>query len=306
MNLYKKLSFLIAVSFIMASLTSLSSCRNRHLYKDWSKTFKGELKNRAKEKDINYFFVTGFYDISTQSLEMYVDYIDDHVEDWDKYPDYPKGFEAYIDPEDLETNNVVDIKGNIVDIRPFLKLVPTEDGYMYTNIKNIHLDNYNVIKEHYGLFRGESSGFYCKEPQSEILSEDLIFDDNLVIRLYDKNNQIIDESKMRNRVYYIEKYKKDPKSQKKKMSDGVGQAHLIGMLKLPPKHKRKGLKYRVLRLDKEGKPLIYYRSPEENKPPQYYLFEKKLPAYSDYKYWFYTTKGCYFNINLSDPSDSDH
>ena len=293
MNIYKKLSFWIAVSLIGGCFTYLISCETSPSHTSWSKTFKGELKNRAKEEEINYFFTTGSYHISIRSLERHIEYIDDHVEDWDKYPDYPKGFEGYIDPEDLETKNVVDTEGNIVDIRSLLKLVATEYGPMFTGVKNINTEEYKIIDEYYSMRATFYYKFYCKKKELSVLPEDLIFDDNLVIRLYDKNDKIIDEYKMRNEVNF-EDYKRDPVSKYNKVGSwGGGKARLIGMLKLPPKNKRKGLKYRVLRLDKQGKPLTYYRSPLENKPHQYYIFEKTLPSYSEYKYWDYGSGGCY-------------
>ena len=293
----------MAVSLAGGSFIYLISCNNRPSHVkyfsngsiDWSKTFKGELKNRAKEEEINYFFTTGSYRLSIKYLETHIEYIDDHVEDWDKYPDYPKGFEGYIDPEDLERRNVVDKKGAIVDIRPFLKLVKTEYGPLFTGIKNINIEEYETIKEYYSIEATFYHKFYCKKKAPRAIPEDLIFDDNLVIRLYDKNDKIIDEYKMRNEVN-IEDYKRDPISKQNKMSAGGGYARLIGMLKLPPKNKRKGLKYRVLRLDKEGKPLVYYRPPEKNKPHQYYLHEETLPPYSEYKYWLYGSVGCYTHI----------
>ena len=293
MNIYKKLSFWIAVSLIGGCFTDLISCETSPSHTSWSKTLKGELKNRAKEEEINYFFATGSYRISTGALKRHIEFIDDHIEDLDKYPDYPKGLEGYIDPEYLDKNNVVDTKGNIVDIRPLLKLVATEYGPMFTGVKNINLEEYKIIEEYYSVRTTFYHKFYCKQKVPRAIPEDLIFDDNLVIRLYDKNDKIIDEYKMRNEVNF-EDYKRDPVSQYNKVGSwGGGKARLIGMLKLPPKNKRKGLKYRVLRLDKQGKPLVHYRSPLENKPHQYYIFEETLPPYSEYKYWDYSSGGCY-------------
>ena len=291
--------FLIAGCAIYVIACQSSNSHIRYFSKrsiDWSKTFKGELKNRAKEEEINYFFTTGFYDLSIRSLERHIKYIDDHVEDWDDYPDYPKGFKGGIYPEVLENRNIVDKKGNIVDIKPFLKLVDTEGhGPLLTKIESINVEEYKTIKELYNLRGTFYHKFYCKTTEPRVIPEDLIFDDNLVVRLYDKNNKILDEYKMRNQVNF-EEYKSDPVSKQKRIHNWGGEARLIGMLKLPPKHKRKGLKYRVLKLDKQGKPLVYYRSPSKNKPQRYYLLEETLPPYSEYKYWDYGAGGCYTSI----------
>jgi len=96
---------------------------------------------------------------------------------------------------------------------------------------------------------------------------------------------------MRNRVNY-EDYKKDPKAAQNKLGYS-SDASLIGMLELPPKGQREGLKYRVVRLDSNGNPRPYLKRGVE-KPYQYYLWEEPLPIYSEYENWGHVEGGdCY-------------
>ena len=160
-----------------------------------------------------------------------------------------------------------------------------------------------MIEEFYrpGVFKIK---FYCKKIQPENIPEDLILDDNFIVRLYDKNDKVIDEYKMRNRAN-METYKTNPEIYQKKIGRlGVSSASLIGMLKLPPKNQREGLKYHVLRLDEEGRPKPYFYQGAYKYPLQYYLFEAPLPPYSEYKNWGYSEEtDCY--IPFYDPDRSN-
>ena len=98
-------------------------------------------------------------------------------------------------------------------------------------------------------------------------------------------------------------YKTNPSLYQKKIGDsGVYAPSLIGMLKLPKKSKRKGLKYRVLRLDENGNPKPYLYEGAYKYSFQYYLYEDPLPPYSEYKYWNYSKEtGCYSQALYPEP-----
>ena len=138
---------------------------------------------------------------------------------------------------------------------------------------------------------------YCKKPRPVVLPEDLILDDNFVVRLYDKTGKVISEYKMRNYLAF-EDYKKDPKAAQKKLTDST-DASLIGLLTLPPKSQTEGLRYRVVRLDKEGNPSPYLE--EGVKTYKDYIWEEELPPYSEYKTWSYNKwTGCYTYFEYRD------
>ena len=73
----------------------------------------------------------------------------------------------------------------------------------------------------------------------------------------------------------------------------------IGMLNLPQKNQREGLKYRVLRLEKNGKPKPYLYPEAYKYPLKYYLIEEPLPPYSEYKNWRYAKKSCCYSTGGS-------
>ncbi|MCZ0932154.1 MAG: hypothetical protein OXJ52_03265 [Oligoflexia bacterium] len=143
----------------------------------------------------------------------------------------------------------MDLKGNILselDVRNRFKKVEVEGDLYYRTKTN--MEGYQTIDESY-TSKAIKVTFYCKKILPTAVSEELILDDNFIIRLYDKKGKVIDERKMRNFVA-VEDYRKDPVSYKITDS-GTDAWSLIGMLKLPPKSRREGLKYRVLRLDEK-------------------------------------------------------
>ena len=295
--MFKRVLFIWLVFLIMGgSVLCLASCQRRPPYKiyyldsekrfiDDSRVPKGDLWDRPKEEEIKYFFPTGRYSLSVSPLRYYY-----------KIDGY-----SYVFPGDVEGKNIIDPKGNLLselDIRNMFE--ESESGFeedegeiFYKTKERINTYKYTVIDEFYSL-GGSKFTHYCTKQKPETAPEDLILDDNFIIRLYDKNDKIIDEHKMRNRVY-IEDYKKNPLEYQNKIIDSRTDARLIGMLKLPPKsYQRKGLKYRVLRLDEKGEPKPYLYEGAYKYPYQYYLREETLPPYSEYKYWHYSKEtGCY-------------
>ncbi|MCZ0931591.1 MAG: hypothetical protein OXJ52_00335 [Oligoflexia bacterium] len=244
----------------------------RHI--DYSRVPKGDLENRPKEEEIKYFFPTGSYRLDIDDL--YYEELPDIS--YDK--DYDDGYD-YIDSSIIEKDwNIMDLKGNILselDIKNRFERVEVEDlGYYRTKT---NLEGYQTIDEWYTRQAVEAT-FYCKKIKPIAVPEDLILDDNFIIRLYDKKGKVIDENKMRNEVA-VEDYKRDPAGYQNKITDSGTDAWLIGMLKLPPKSQRESLKYRVLRLDKNGKPKPYLYEGAYKYPYQYYLYEAPLPPYSE-------------------------
>lgn len=284
MNLLKKTSFFVAIFLMAGFFLCFLSCQTKpdsiqKAVKDQKLAFPKKT-NKPLEEEIKYFFPKGTYRLSTFNLS---------------YHDEMDGY-TYIDTEEIEYEwNIVDLKGkvlNALDIRNHFEKVELDDDSYYRT--KFDIEEYRAVKEGYSL-RG-STAYYCTKVMPEVLPEDLIFYDNLIARLYDKNGKIIDEYKMRNRVNYGD-YKKNPERYRNKMGDFRGRApYLMSMLKLPPKNEREGLKYRVLRLDKKGKPRPYlYEGAYKYPPLQYYLYEELLPPYSEYsKNWRYSEKmGCY-------------
>ena len=268
---------------------------------------KGDLKNRPKEEEIKYFLPTGSYDLrisalSSSSSSSSSSSVDAYETGYDRTESY-----SYVYPEDLEGQNVIDPKGNILSEldkkQLFEKVVFYGDLFYKTKIDP---NKYNIIDEWYTLGAVESM-FYCKEVQLEVFPEDIILDDNFRVRLYDKNDEVIDEYKMRNTMH-LETYKKNPERYQKKITArGVSSASLIGVLKLPPKDQREGLKYRVLRLDKKGQPKPYLYEGADKYPYQYYLREETLPPYLEYKYWRYSKEtGCYSLVLYPEPQFNFH
>ena len=264
---------------------------------------KGDLENRPKEEEIKYFFPKGYYRLDRDSLDYW------NLSEVDSDKDYDDEYSYLVSNRHLieDGTNIIDAKGNILsvlDIRNmFEKVELFEDEELYRTKTN--LKGYQAVDEIYGEQRGDST-YYCKEIRPEAVPEDLIFDDNLRIRLYTKDNKIIDEYKMRNEVN-IEDYKRDPKRYQNKMpAYSNASAWLIGMLKLPPKDQREGLKYRVLRLDENGKPKPYLYQWAYKYPFRYYMNEYNLPPYFEYKHWTYlSSSGCYalipFTGRVGDP-----
>ena len=260
---------------------------------DRSRIPKGDLENRPKEEEIKYFFPTGSYDLNINDLNYW------ELFDIDYDKDYDDGYD-YIYSRIIEKgSNIMDLKGNILsalDIRNRFEMVEAEDVMYYRTRTNI--EGYQTINESYTLGAVKVT-HYCTKKLPTAISEDLILDNNFIIRLYDKNDKIIDEHKMRNFVA-DEDYKKDPASYK--ITDSGTDAWLMGMLKLPSKGQREGLKYRVLRLDKNGKPKPYLYQGAYKYPYQYYLHEAPLPPYSEYKYWYYnSSSGCYSEVLYPEP-----
>ena len=310
MRVFKKA--LRIVVLISGFFLCLLSCRESSPYKiyylddekrhiDYSRIPKGDLENRPKEEEIKYFFPTGYYRLIRSSLDYR------SLSSIDKDKDYDDEYSYMFYPSVIEDgDNIIDAKGNILsvlDIRNrFEKVELFKDEFFYRTKTN--LKGYKAIDEIYGE---QTFKYYCKEIQPEAVPEGLIFDDNFIIRLYTKDNKIIDEYKMRNEVN-IEDYKRDPKGYQNKMGDDHyrASARLIGMLKLPPKNQREGLKYRVLRLDENGKPKPYLYQGAYKYPYRYYMNEYNLPPYFEYKHWTYSSSsGCYamapFSGRLGDP-----
>ena len=134
----------------------------------------------------------------------------------------------------------------MLDIKNLFQKTKIEDDPYYEGdlLYKTKIDPYKyyTVEEGYSLGFAEAQ-FYCKESKNWL--EELILDDDFIIRLYDKNGKAIDEYKMRNRVA-LEDYQRDPKAYENKLKEyGSTDAWLMGMLKLPPKNKRTGLKYRA-------------------------------------------------------------
>ena len=280
--------FLWLIVFGAGSLLSLSSCENKS---QKNKTPIANNKNqKPTEEEIKYFFPTGHYDLDIEQLG---------------YQEETEGYN-YIFTDDLENKNIIDPKGNLlslVDIKNLFQISTIEgefaeeyEGELFYKTK-IDPYKYYIIEEVYNLGFAETK-FFCKNQKPEALPKDLILDDNFIVRLYNKNNKVLDQHKMRNDSHF-ESYKEKPELYQKKITyEGVGIAHLIGMLKLPPKNKREGLKYRVLRLDKNGKAKPYLYPEAYKYPLQYYLWEESLPPYSEYKNWDYDKEsGCYYHAH---------
>ena len=263
--------------------SNIRDVREQSGYVDMSKAPKGDLENRATEEEIQYFFPTGRYQVNIDSLSYYDSY--DWMED---------GY-SYIYAPSIDGKIFIDLKENVLsalDIRSMLEKVELDnDPYYRIKTNNINsITKYRTIDEWYGK---QIRTQYCKTKRD--IPEGLIFDDNFIARLYDKNNKMLDEYKMRN-VVNSKDYKRDPIKYQNKLGDSSSaSAWLIGMLKLPPKSQREGLKYRVLRLNENGKPKPYLYEEAYKYPYQYYLLEETLPPYSEYKYWKYvSSSGCYF------------
>ena len=172
------------------------------------------IEEGPKEEEIKYFHIVGRYDLSIsplhldrnlwnlydfgdredleepyrhwtkEDLESYV-YIDNFLED--------AGFGSYYHYINLQ-GEPIDVRG-LVDQSDFVK---HKDGEVFFKLKG-NPKNYGTIREYYAIKHGISSlKYYCKEPISEALPEELILYDKLLVRLYDKDNQIISENKIRN------------------------------------------------------------------------------------------------------------
>ena len=285
-RLFSKNIIYLFIFFLVWSSLYFLSCRRDTIKRELPEHPEhtedlGDMQNRAKEEEIKYFFPIGWYVLYMEDLD-----IDDYL---------PDGYLLY--PEDIrDKEHIVDSKGEIVDVKSLLKSAEkvVVDGAPMLKIKT-NIEEYEVIEEFYHIVGGPSSPrkYYCTKKRAKALPEDLILDDNFVVRLYDKNDKVISEYKMRNEVHPID-YKKDPLAAQNKLEYyGTTHANLIGMLELPPKGQREGLKYRVVRLDSKGKPKPYLYEGAK-KPYQYYLWEEALVPYSEYKNWYYSEEsGCY-------------
>jgi len=225
-----------------------------------------DTEKKATEEEIKYFFPGGSYSIYITNLTDY------------------EGNDDYITPEDIESMNIVNSKGNLVDAKDIFETVETENGLMFKRKKNI--EGYKLIKESYKP--GYTSQSYCINATPQ--PENLILDNNFIVRLYDKNDRIISEYRLRDYTAL------DSSTTRNKIkSQGSTEANwLYGILELPPKDQKEGLKYRVVRLDSRGKPKLYLWDLNLGKPYQYYLWEESLPPYSEYKNWEYSEEsGCY-------------
>ncbi|MCZ0931592.1 MAG: hypothetical protein OXJ52_00340 [Oligoflexia bacterium] len=305
MSLFKKALWVFVLA--SGSFLCLLSCQRRSTpYKiyyldaekrhiDYSRVPKGDLKNRPKEEEIKYFFPTGSYSLDIDELDY------EELPDISYDRDYDDGYD-YINRYTVEEGwNIMDLKGNLLselDMRNRFERVEVKDVVYYRTKTNI--EGYQTINESYTLGAVKIT-HYCTKIKPIAVPEDLILDDNFIVRLYDKNDEIIDEYKMRNFVA-VEDYKRDPVGSQNKITDSGTDAWLIGMLKLPPRSKRKGLKYRVLRLDKNGNPKPHLYEGAYKHPYQYYLYEDPLPPYSEYKYWYYnSSSGCYSRVLRPEP-----
>ena len=282
-SLFSKNIIYLFIFFLVWSSLYFLSCRRNTIKWELPEYIEvlGDMQNRAKEEEIKYFFPIGWYILYMEEL-----YIEDYL---------PDGY--LISPKEIkEEDIIVDSKEEIVDVKSLLESAEkvVVDGAPMLKIKT-DIEEYGAIEESYHIEGVVSSSrkYYCTKKQAEALPEDLILDDNFVVRLYDKNDKVISEYKMRNEVHPID-YKKDPLAAQNKLEYSVNtHANLIGMLELPPKGQREGLKYLVVRLDSKGKPKPYlYKGAK--KPYQYYLWEEALVPYSEYKNWKYSKElGCY-------------
>lgn len=285
-NLSNRFSLLNALFLTGACLLCLSACNKKKpaVIEDQNLQETNN-SNPATEEEIKYFFPTGHYDLRVLQMGA--------TDEADGY--------NYVRLNYVEDQNIIDPKGNLLSVLDVKRLFQKSEfegefaedyeGELFYKTK-VDPYKYYRINERYSL-GGARTKFYCTKAQPTTVPKDLIFDDNFVVRLYDKNNNILDEHKMRNNVNF-EDYKRNPASKYNKMESSRASAWLIGMLKLPPKNKREGLKYRVLRLDKNGKPKPYLYEGAYKYPLQYYLKEEPLLSYSEYKKWEYTKEtGCY-------------
>ena len=279
----------------------LSSCINfdpeTGLYSHGKST---DTSKEIPEEEIQYFFPAGGYYI--EKYDLYSATSDEEIVLSISSSKEFEELDWYMDWDRIKYKTIVDQKDNIIDKTGFLSTLEKVmiDGSVMFKIegkeKKALVDSYDFMEEGYDNERESTFAFklFCTKPQPEALPEDLIFDDNFVVKLYDKNNKVISEYKMRNRINY-EDYKRDPKAAQNKLGYS-SNASLIGMLKLPPKGQREGLKYRVVRLDANGNPRPYLKRGVE-KPYQHYLWEEPLPLYSEYKNWDYSEEsGCYHYI----------
>ena len=251
-----------------------------------------ETQRKATEEEIQYFLPGGRYYLSISRL-------------YSRFEDYINS-EWYIREEDIGKDiKVINREGNVVDLWSQLELVEIEgDPYFKTSV---NIEGYKTIDESYGPSLEPTR--FCTGTRPKVLPEKLILDDNFLARLYDKNGKVISEYKMRNDAVRPTDYSKYPLAPRNTIkSHGFTEAWVFGMLKLPPKGQRKGLKYRIVRLDKNGNPRPYlYEGAKE--PYQYYLREEVLPPYSEYKNWSYyedekTGVSCYTTARRQkDPSD---
>lgn len=264
MTLYSKNAIFLLFIFLMGN-SYFVSCNK----KEGKTVEEQDINKKPSEEEIKYLIPIGRYQI----------YVTDLI-------DYKRKYEivdGYIEPWVVTSVKILDAKGNIADVKNLVDIVETAD--MGTMFKfNGNIEGYKVISEHYDIRNVDE--FYCTKIIPETIPEDLIFDNNFMIRLYDENDEVISEYVMRNNVNF-EKYKKNPKRYITKSNGSTQDVFLIGVLKLPPKEQRENLKYRVVRLHPNGK--TYYR-------------ERKLAPYSLYKgFNFYQGSGCY---SLSrDPDD---
>ena len=257
-----------------------------------------ETQRKATEEEIQYFLPGGRYALNIEGLS-----IDDYINS-----------EWYIREEDINKDmKVINREGNVVDLWSQLELVELDDDPYFKT--SVNIEGYKTIDESYGPSLEPTR--FCTGISPEVLPEKLIVDDNFLARLYDKNGKVISEYKikrLRGRMWI---------RGTREMEDmkGVGGISFFardyygytniwmrGILKLPPKGQREGLKYRILWLDKNGNPRPYlYEGAKE--PYQYYLREEVLPPYSEYKNWSYyedekTGVSCYTTARRQkDPSD---
>ena len=261
------------VFLLVGSLYVISCSRNKEKPLRADHRQPENIALKTDEEEVKYFFVGGEYDISIKNLS-------DYENNW-----YDEDNLVTIDPYDLEDWNIVDPEGNLVYAEDLFEVVNTEDGPMFKKTRD--MTGYKLINEVYRL--GRSHKLYCPKVDTDDKLEDLIFDDKLLVRLYDKNNKIISENKMRRAKSYDNfSYNFAPKIK----PEGTTEVWLLGMLKLPPKSERDSLKYRVVRLDESGNPKPYLISDRE--PNEYYHWEESLESYSEYSTWNYHEKsGCY-------------
>ena len=290
-----KLYFKNILYFLIVALGGLSlfSCNKSVSPKEFSKNNQIILLpsiedvpiKKATEEEIKYFITAGRYEINIEDLSSYEDRYDN-----------------YIDPDEIKTMGIVDTKGNLVNREDIFDTVKTEDGLMFK--RKINIEGYKAIKENY---YGADSKSYCAKTHSKLMLENLIFDDSLFAKLYDKNNKIISENIIRNSyVFPIEKYLKDPSSVQHKIKpEGWTDTVLRGVLKLPPKGQREGLKYRIIRLDANGKPKSFLW--RLGKPYNLHAWEEPIEPFSEYKNWDYFENeynSCYVKSYLPS-SESD-
>ena len=266
-----KLLFKSLLYLLISALGGLCffSCNENTSPKEFSKNdqlsiSKDEPTRKAAEEEINYFFIAGKYDINIEDLSSYEDLYD------------------HIDPDNIKTMNIVDTEGNLVNREDIFEVIKTEDGPMFK--RKVNIEGYKLIEENY---YGANSKSYCVKLQPDSVLENLIFDDNLFVKLYDKDNEIISESIIRNSyVLPVEKYLKDPSSVQHKIKPkGTTEAVLKGVLKLSPKGQREGLKYRIIRLDANGNPRPFLWS--FGKPYDFHVWEEPIEPFSEYKNWDY-------------------